>query len=133
MRSLSDQRRKLLGLYYEDRISSDLFEEEERRLAGAIEAVRNQVAEQNLAESTRNALADRFEAVAAMLRDLNIEVVWEAADDQERRILVEELVEWVTVFRDHLEVTVAGAPRLNVLFSEVGLKESEKVGVGGGT
>ena len=33
----------------------------------------------------------------------------------------------VTVFPDHLEVTVAGAPPLNVLYSEVGLKESETV------
>jgi hypothetical protein len=41
-----------------------------------------------------------------------------------------ELVEWVTVFRDHLEVTVAGAPLLNVLFGEVGLKRSEIFGVG---
>jgi hypothetical protein len=34
------------------------------------------------------------------------------------------VVEWVTVFPDHLEVTVVGSPPLNVLFSEVGLKES---------
>jgi hypothetical protein len=47
--------------------------------------------------------------------------------------LIEELLEWVTVFPDHLEVTVAGAPPLNVLFKEVGLKESENVSVGGGT
>jgi hypothetical protein len=44
--------------------------------------------------------------------------------------LVKEVVEWVTVFPDHLEVTVAGAPSLNVLYGEVGLKGSEIVGVG---
>lgn len=32
---------------------------------------------------------------------------------------------------DHLEVTVAGVPRLNVLLEEVGLKKSKISGVGG--
>jgi hypothetical protein len=47
--------------------------------------------------------------------------------------LIDELLEWVTVYPDHLEVTVAGTPPLNVLFGEVGLKESENVSVGGPT
>ena len=37
------------------------------------------------------------------------------------------------MYPDHLEVTVAGSPPLNVLFKEVGLKESENVSVGGPT
>jgi hypothetical protein len=68
-----------------------------------------------------------------ILTDLDIESVWRAAEIDERRVLVDELVEWVTVFPDHLEVNVTGAPTLNVLLSEVGLKESEIVGVGGPT
>ena len=56
-----------------------------------------------------------------------------AANESERRVLIEELVDSVTVFPDHLEVTVGGAPPLNVLYSEVGLKESDNVRVGGGT
>ena len=91
----------------------------------------------------------RFEQVAALLRDLDIEAVWSAADDGERRVvieavwsaaddgerrvLIEELIDSVTVFPDHLEVKVGGAPPLNVLYSEVGLKESENVRVGGPT
>ena len=55
------------------------------------------------------------------------------ATDQERRILVEDLVEQVAMLPDHLEVQIAGAPRLNVLLSEVGLKEPvSPSGVGGG-
>jgi hypothetical protein len=46
--------------------------------------------------------------LASMLQDLDIVQVWEAAEDRERRVLIEELVEWVTVYPDHLEVTVAG-------------------------
>ncbi len=51
--------------------------------------------------------------------------------DQERWVLVEELVEAVIVHPDRLRVTVAGAPSLNVRCSEVRLRESQAVGVGG--
>ena len=82
---------------------------------------------------SKSDLEQRFEEVARILSDLDVETVWKAAEDRERRVLVEELVEWVTVFPDHLEVTVAGAPALNVRLEEVGLKGSEIVGVGGPT
>jgi hypothetical protein len=40
----------------------------------------------------------------------------------------------VTVFSDHLEVTVHGAPTINVLLSEVGLADQSGIArVGGGT
>jgi hypothetical protein len=42
-------------------------------------------------------------------------------------------VEWISVFPDHLEVTASGAPPLHVLSQEVGLKQSDIVGVGGPT
>ena len=70
--------------------------------------------------------------MAALLPDLDIETVSGAANESERRVLIEELIDSVTVFPDHLEVTVGGAPPLNVLYSEVGLKESQNVRVGGG-
>ena len=67
--------------------------------------------------------------------DLQLDVsrVWEAATDTERRVLVEELDELVTVFPDHLEVKIASAPRPNVTLSGVELsgRESQNVGVGG--
>ena len=62
---------------------------------------------------------------------MDIDQVWDSADDEERRVLVEELVEWIKVFPDHLEVKVNGAPVLNVLYGEVGFKVPEIVGVGG--
>ncbi len=133
MKALSDKRRKLLDLYYEDRIGKELFQEEEQRLAAAIEAVRSQVSSEEAQAVTRNDLEVHFEQIAAILRDLDVDRVWEAADDHERRVLVEELVEWVTVFPNHLEVTVVGTPPLFVRYGEVGMKESEIVGVGGGT
>jgi site-specific DNA recombinase len=133
LRRLSDQRRKLLGLYYEDRIDSEFFEEEEARLSAAIKAARDEASVDRANEASRSELERRFEQVAAVLAELNIDQVWEAAEEHERQVLVQELLESVTVFPDHLEVTVAGAPPVNVLYREVGLKESEIVRVGEGT
>lgn len=48
-------------------------------------------------------------------------------------MLVEELVEAIATFPDHLEVTVSGVPRLNVALDEVGLTGGwQFCGVGGG-
>jgi len=59
--------------------------------------------------------------------------VWVAASDQERRVLIDELLDRIIVFPDHLEVVVHGVPKVNVLLSEVGLAESQNARVGGGT
>jgi len=49
---------------------------------------------------------------------------------EERRVLSEELVESVTIFPSHFEISVYGAPTLKVLPGEVGMKQSDSVGVG---
>jgi len=131
--SLSERRRKLLELYYGDKITAELFAEEEQRLAGQIEAVRSEAMGERTAEVEADQVSVHFEQVAAALRDLDIDSMWSEATDDERRVLVDELVEEVTVFSDHLEVKVAGAPRMNVTLEEVGLKVSEIGGVGEGT
>ncbi len=131
--ALSEKRRKLLDLHYAGRISAEGFAEEEQRLLAAIGATREQVALEGASEALEADLEDKFERVAKILQELDIERVWAAATDKERRVLVEELLEVVTVFPDHLEVKVAGVPSLNVLYGEVGMRESETVGVGDGT
>jgi len=105
----------------------------ESRLCAAIEAARNEASNEQAQNSIQSELEARFDQVASLLQSLDIEAVWTAAEEQERRVLIEELVEAVGVFPDHLEVTVTGAPPLNLLYGEVGLKESGFVGVGGGT
>ena len=131
LKELAGRRRKLLELHYADRISAELFAEEERRLTREIEAVRAEASGRRQEDLQLDELAARFEQVTAALRELDVSRVWEAATDTERRVLVEELVEQ---FPDHLEVKIAGAPRLNVRLSEVGLsgRELQNVGVGGG-
>ena len=130
---LEGQRRKLLRLYYDDRIGADLFAEEEARLALAIAAAHGEpeVARRELEKA--DDVSRRFEEVARVLENLDIDRAWAAATESERRILIEELVENVTVLPDHLEVTVSGAPRLHVLYQEVGLKETYFSGAGGGS
>jgi hypothetical protein len=130
---LSEDRRALLQLHYTGKISADGFKEEEDRLLVDIQLARAQAAQRASDAQSQSDLERRFERVAMVLSNLDVGAVWSAAEDSERRVLVEEFVEWVTVFPDHLEVSVIGAPPLNVLLGEVGLKESEIVGVGGPT
>lgn len=131
---LLEQRRKLLQLHYDGQLSAELFGEEEARLTTRIDALRSEV-EQHQADVERyDDVTARFEQVAELLESLDLDRIWEEATDTERRALLDELVQEVTVHGDHLEVSVHGAPRLNVLLSEVGLAEPEKIsGVGGGT
>ena len=63
--------------------------------------------------------------------DLDIEEIWQEATDDERRILANDLLDGVSFFPDHLEVKVAGAPKMNVTLQEVGLTGgSASYGVG---
>jgi len=80
----------------------------------------------------RDDVAMRFEEVAETLRDLDISVLWAEATDDERRVLIEELIEGVRIYPDHLQVEISGAPPLNVTLEEVALKQSSVGGVGGG-
>jgi site-specific DNA recombinase len=125
LKSLNDERRKLLDLYYAEKISADGFQQEEGRIATAIEAVRQQLALEGHEERLKTDLEVRFEEVARILADLDMESIWAEANERERRVLVENLLEWIKVFPDHLEVKVMGSPQINVLYSEVGLRVPE--------
>jgi site-specific DNA recombinase len=130
LKVLNDERRKLLDLYYAQKISADGFEQEETRIATAIEAVCQQLAFEGHQEQLKSDLEVRFEEVALVLADLDMVAIWAEANERERRVLVENLLEWIKVFPDHLEVKVVGSPAIHVLLGEVGLKVPENVGVG---
>lgn len=130
---LSRKRQKLLELYYSGNITREGFADEERRLLDRAEAAGVQAqAEQRTAETNGEALA-QFAELEAMLSNLDVELLWSRGTDQERRVMIDAFLEAVTVFEDHLEVKIANAPALKVRFCEVGLRDSESVGVGGGT
>jgi site-specific DNA recombinase len=131
---LADRRRKLLDLYYSGKIDPELFADEDKRLSNEIRVLRDED-ERAREETARHAeVSRRFDEVLGILRELNVDEIWAEATDQERRVLVEELLDVLAIFPDHLEVTVKGAPRLNVTLDEVGLKGQwwQFVGVGGG-
>src|SRR5689334_17008374 len=52
----------------------------------------------------------------ALLRDLDIDRLWAAAKETDKRALVDELIEAVIVHDDRLQVSIHGAPPLNVAF-----------------
>ncbi|HEY9562595.1 MAG TPA: hypothetical protein VIR30_02395 [Nocardioides sp.] len=135
LETLLAERSKLLRLHYGDQISADLFTEEERRLTRLIEAHRAEANADPLpTEESQDQLVEAFDQIAGPLADLNIEPVWTSATEQERRTLLDELLDRVAVFPDHLEVQVHGAPRLNLALAEVRLASREQIGgVGGGT
>lgn len=130
---LSTKRRKLLDLYYSERITQELFAEEEKRLTSSIAAVQEEASGAAESEHIADDLAARFEEVARVLQQLDIGALWDEATDQEKRQLLKELLDSVYFFPDHLEVAVVGAPRFNMTFEEVGMRGVSTVGVGGGT
>jgi site-specific DNA recombinase len=133
LENLAERRRRLLELYYADKLSAELFAEEEARLSGQIQAVRREQEERQVERRRLSDVAAKFEEVARILGEMDIERLWAEATDLERRVLVEELLESVAMYPDHLEVTVSGAPRLNVTLEEVGLTGGWQFrGVGGG-
>jgi len=70
--------------------------------------------------------------VLVVLSRMSIEDMWEEAAEREKRVLVGELIEKITLFPDHLEVSIAGAPKMNVTLQEVGLRAGlQSRGVGG--
>jgi len=121
----------VVRIRYQDKISPEAFAEQERRMTDQIEAVRTEAAEKASEGAFRDDLTLRFDEVVETLRDLDISEVWAEATQDERRVLIEELVNGVAIFPDHLQVTISGAPPLNVTLEEVGLKQSSIRGVGG--
>ena len=119
---LRQTRQKLLDLYYADNISPSMFADEERLLTKQIETHELQAAAAIEARQRQNILADHSGRVAAQLRELDIDRIWEAASATEKRTLVNELVECVIVHPDRLQVAINGAPPLTVDFEEVGLR-----------
>ena len=78
----------------------------------------------------RDVAASRFDQLAALLADLDLENLWETATATERRTLVEDLVDAVRIYPDRLTVQIAGSPPILVTLDEVGLAPGCKPVVG---
>ena len=130
--ALETKRRKLLELYYADQIPADLFAEEQRRITTQLATLEQSEPDSH---SPADDLAAQFEQVSELLASIDLDQIWEAATETERRTLLHEYISAVQVYGDHLEAEVRGAPKINVALHEVGLrnKNVEIAGVGGGT
>ena len=67
-------------------------------------------------------VAQHFDAVAQLLTTLDVDKTWRAATDVERRVLIDEFIEEITVLPDYLDVKVHGAASLH--YQEVGMRDS---------
>lgn len=123
---LRQKRQKLLDLFYGEQISAELFNEEESKLTAQINAIEAEATSTLRAVQQRSMLADQFDRVAEMLRTMDTDAIWNAANDRERRLLVNEIIDAVIVHPDRLQVAVNGAPPITVAFGEVGLRETER-------
>ena len=123
---LRQKRQKLLDLYYADKISPTLFAEQESALTRQIEAIEGEAAANLKEVNQRSILADQFEQVAILLRTMDTDALWNAANDRELKVLVNEIIESVIVYADRLQVVINGAPPITVAFSEVGLREMQQ-------
>ena len=88
LEDLAGRRRKLLELHYADRLSAELFAEEEARLSRQIEAVRREREEQEVERTRLSEVATKFEEVARILREMDLDRLWAEATDIERHVLV---------------------------------------------
>lgn len=118
---LRTEQRKLLQLHYAGEISSALFADEERRLATQIDLLASAESARELELQRATTLADEFDRVVAYLETIDIESLWEIANETERRTLFNELLDQIVVHEDHLVVKVHGALPLNVTLEESGL------------
>ena len=72
-----------------------------------------------------------FDQLLDIFAKLILSQAWDIASDTERRVLLDELVEAITVGPEFFSVAVCGSPPVRIRYGEVGLKDSGSVGVGG--
>jgi len=106
------------------------FAAEEKRLNAQIASLEDEAARLEDRALEKVQAAERFDQVSELLTSLDLESIWEHATDAERRTLVEDLVDSVHIYPDHLSVQVAGAPPIVVTLAEVGLRAGTKPVVG---
>ena len=119
--ALKVKERKLLDLYYEDKIDSDAFGAEAQRVATQRTTLQTEIDELDQRIRASEIAIGEFDHVTTFLSEIDLESIWEEATVAERRILVEDLVDSVRFYPDRLTVQVAGAPPILVTLEEVGL------------
>ena len=120
--SLATKKRKLLDLYYADRIDGSTFSDEERRLSAQMTLLEAELVEQDKLKAKVQAKEEAFDALVEQFSGIDFDQIWEEATPAERRILIEDFLENIYLYPDRLTVQVAGAPPITVTLHEVGLR-----------
>ena len=128
VRDLEQRQRQLLELHYKGAISPELFAREESALAELLQQLRGDQVELGKVAAAASAVSEKWADVEAFLAQLDFDVIWDTADDDEKRKLVTHALEGLTIHTDHIEVRVSGAPPLVVLPEEVGFKPGKEPG-----
>ncbi len=100
---------------------AELFAEEEARLSGKIQVIRRDQGERQVEPSRLSDLAARFDEMAGILREMDVERLSAAATDLERSRPRRGAAGVRRHVPNHVKVMVSGARRLNVTLQEVGL------------
>ena len=124
--SLKKKERKLLDLYYADQIDADTFAVEHSDIVTKLKTLEQEVDATEREKGIRAHALDKFDEVADLLGNMDVDQIWNAATSDERRTLVEDLVDSVCIYPDQLTVQVAGAPPFIVALDEVGLTQGCK-------
>ncbi len=82
--SLRVKERKLLDLYYADKIDQDGFALESTRLTTQRLGLQVEVEAVELVQRTSTQALSKFDQVSALLADLNLDEFWEEASPAER-------------------------------------------------
>jgi hypothetical protein len=129
---LREDRSKLLALHYEGHISAEQFGEEQARITTEIETLEaDTTARPSPSSKPTTSPSSSNSSPPCSIRSTST-TCGTHATEAEKRTLLDELLDR-SPCDDRLVVAVHGAPALNVAFSEVGLKDSQIGGVGGGT
>jgi hypothetical protein len=75
--SLLERRRKLLRLHYDDKISAELFAEQEAELTRLLAQVRSENDLASDEHSTANELSAQFDHVASLLAAMDLRRLWD--------------------------------------------------------
>ena len=120
--ALKGKHRKLLDLYYADQISGADFATEQMLINRQISTLEAQALADEQRNKTREEASVKFEKLEELLAEVDFEAIWEEATSEEKRTLVEDLLDSICIYPDQITVQVAGAPPIVVTLAEAGLR-----------
>lgn len=91
--ALENQQRKLLRLHYLDAISEDLYLEEQKRISDELARLQAEEPEEVAPDTTEQ----DFELLVAAITAVDLDHAFDLATENERRILIDELIESVNI------------------------------------